>query len=105
MKRQGASNPLDSAGGAITIIEEELDKARIDMTRLSEAIATLDREVIRIKRGIKRTQINIRHIDKTGGKLEREAAAYKGRMSVFRNERTSIRNTSKGFKLKSPLSA
>ena len=86
---------LTQRGGAITIIEEELDKARIDMTRLSEAIATLDREIIRIKRGIKRTQINIRHIDKTGGKLEREAAAYKGRMSVFRNERTSIRNNLK----------
>ena len=62
------------------------------MTRLEEGIATLEREIIRVRRGVKRTQFNIRHIDKYGGKLEREAAAYKGRMSVYRNERNTIRN-------------
>ena len=65
------------------------------MTRLADGIGTLDREIIRVKRGVKRTQFNVRHIDKSAGKLEREAAAYKGRMNMFRNERTTIRNSLK----------
>ena len=63
------------------------------MTRLTESIATLDREIVRIKRSVKRTQFNIRHTEKYGGKLEREAASYKGRMSMYMNERNSIRRT------------
>ena len=81
---------LTQRGTDIVDIEEELEHAKIEMTRLSDAIATLDREIIRVRRGVKRTQFNIRHIDKYGGKLEREAAAYKGRMAMFRNERNSI---------------
>jgi len=71
-------------------IEEELEHAKTDMIRLTEGIATLEREIIRVRRGVKRTQFNIRYIDKYGGKLEREAAAFKGRMLVYRNERTNI---------------
>ncbi|MDR0372920.1 MAG: chromosome segregation protein SMC [Nitrososphaerota archaeon] len=74
----------------IVDIEEELEHAKTDMIRLAEGIATLEREIIRIRRGVKRTQFNIRHIDKYGGKLEREAAAFKGRMTVYRNERSNI---------------
>jgi chromosome segregation protein len=81
---------LSQRGSDIATIEEDLDRARIDMTRLTEGIATLDREIIRIRRGVKRTQLNIRHIEKYGSKLEREAAAFRGRMSIYRNERGSI---------------
>jgi chromosome segregation protein len=86
---------LAQRGTDITNIEEDLGRSKIDMTRLYEGIATLDREIIRIRRGVKRTQFNIRHIDKYGGKLEREAASYKGRMAMFRNERNSIQNNLK----------
>ncbi len=86
---------LTQRGTDIIGIEEELEHAKIEITRLSDSIATLDREIIRIKRGVKRTQFNIRHIDKYGGKLEREAAAYKGRMAMFRNERNSIQGSLK----------
>ena len=81
---------LSQRGTDIVSIEEELERSKIDMTRLAEGIATLERELIRVKRGVKRTQLNIRHIDKMGGKLEREAAAFKGRMAMYRNERNSI---------------
>ncbi len=84
---------LTQRGTDITGIEEEITRSKIEMTRLSESIATLDREIVRIKRSVKRTQFNIRHTEKYGGKLEREAAAYKGRMSVYMNERNSIRRT------------
>jgi len=81
---------LTQRGTDVTGIDEEIDKTKIEITRLTESIATLDRELVRIKRSIKRTQFNIRHAEKYGGKLEREAAAYKGRMAMYRNERNSI---------------
>ena len=84
---------LTSRGTDITGIEEEIERSKIEMTRLGESVATLDREIIRIKRSVKRTQFNIRHTEKYGGKLEREAASYKGRMSIYMNERNSIRRT------------
>ena len=73
---------LTQRGTDIVSIEEELEHAKIEITRLAEGIATLEREIIRVRRGVKRTQFNVRHIDKVGGKLEREAAAYKGRMTM-----------------------
>jgi chromosome segregation protein len=82
---------LTQRGLDITGLEEEVERSKIEMTRLQEGIATLDREIVRIKRGVKRTQFNIRHTEKYGGKLEREAASYKGRMEVYRNERNSMR--------------
>jgi len=84
---------LIQRGTDITGIEEEIERSKIEMTRLSESVSTLDRELVRIKRSVKRTQFNIRHTEKYGGKLEREAAAYKGRMSIYMNERNSIRRT------------
>jgi chromosome segregation protein len=81
---------LSKRGSDIATIEEDLEHTKIEITRLTESIATLDREIIRIKRGVKRTQFNIRHLEKSGGKLEREAAAYKGRMTMYRNERNNI---------------
>jgi len=93
---------LTQRGTDIAEIEQELERAKIDMTRLVEGIATLDREIVRVKRSVKRTTLNIRHIQKQGGKLEREAAAYKGRMSMYRNERNSIQASLK--KLHSEIS-
>jgi len=84
---------LNQRGVDITGIEEEIENSKIDIARLNESITTLDREIIRVRRGVKRTQFNIRHIDKYGGKLEREAESYKGRMSMYRNERNSIQKS------------
>ena len=81
---------LTQRGTDITGLEEEIERSKIEITRLSESVSTLDREIVRIKRGVKRTQFNIRHTEKYGGKLDREAAAYKGRMSMYMNERNSI---------------
>ena len=81
---------LTQRGTDITGLEEEIERSKIEITRLSESISTLDREIVRIKRGVKRTQFNIRHTEKYGGKLDREAAAYKGRMTMYMNERNSI---------------
>ncbi|MDR2707536.1 MAG: chromosome segregation protein SMC [Nitrososphaerota archaeon] len=84
---------LSQRGTDIVSIDEEIEHAKIEMTRLSEFIATLDREVVRIKRSVKRTQINVRQTGKYSGKLERENASYKGRMSVYMSERNTIKKT------------
>jgi len=84
---------LTQRSSDITGIEEEIARTRIELTRLTESIATLDREIVRIKRSVKRTQFNVRHTEKYGCKLEREAAATKGRMSTYKNERNSIIRT------------
>ena len=86
---------LTQRGTDIIGIEEDLDYTKITITKLTESIAMLEREIIRVKRGVKRTQFNIRHLEKYGGKLEREAASYKGRMDVYRNERNAIRKNHK----------
>ena len=82
---------LTQRGTDIIGIEEDLEYTKITITKLTESVAMLEREIIRVKRGVKRTQFNIRHLEKYGGKLEREAASYKGRMDVYRNERNNIR--------------
>ena len=81
---------LTQRGTDISGIEQDIETTKIEITRLTESIATLDREIIRVRRGVKRTQFNIRHLGKYGGKLEREAESYKGRMAMYRNERNSI---------------
>jgi chromosome segregation protein len=85
---------LSQRGSDISSIDEEIEHAKIEMTRLNEFINTLDREVVRIKRSVKRTQLNVRHSEKYGGKLEREIAAFKGRMSMYMSERNAIKKSS-----------
>jgi chromosome segregation ATPase len=82
-------------------INQEIGDLRIEMTRLEESIATLDKEIMRLKCFVKRTQFNIRYTEKNGYKLEREAASSKSRISMFRTERDSIRK--KDEKLQSDI--
>jgi len=84
---------LTQRGSDITNIDEEIEHAKIEMTRLTEFITTLDREVVRVKRSVKRIQLNVRHTEKYGGKLGREIAAYKGRMSLYVTERNMIKKS------------
>jgi len=84
---------LTQRGTDITGIEEEIEHSKIEKTRLNDLIATLEREMVRIKRSIKRTQGNVRHIEKYDSKLEREIAAFKGRMSMYMSERNAIKRS------------
>jgi chromosome segregation protein len=90
---QALQTHLSQRGTDIISIDEEIEHAKIEMTRLNEFIITLDREVVRIKRSVKRTQINVRQTEKYRGKMEREIAAYKGRMSVYMTERNIIKKS------------
>ena len=84
---------LSQRGSDIVSIDEEIEYAKIEMSRLGEFVVTLDREVIRLRRSVKRTQNNVRQTGKFSGKLEREIAAYKGRMSTYMSERNAIKRS------------
>ena len=84
---------LSQRGNDISSFEEEIERAKIEMTRLSESIATIDREIVRVRRSVKRTRFNVRRVEKTSAKLDREIVAYKGRMGLYKSERNSIKKT------------
>ncbi len=46
----------------IVTLEEEIDKSRVEATRLAEVATSLDSEIMRVRRNIKRTKRNIKHI-------------------------------------------
>jgi chromosome segregation protein len=82
---------LTQRGSDIATFKEEIDTSRIQITRLSEAIGTLDREIMRVKRSVKRNQINLRRVEKFRARIEKEIEVHKGQMGVIRSERDSIR--------------
>ncbi len=82
---------LSQRGTDITSFEEEIENSRLETARLSEAIGTLDREIIRVKRSVNRTQISLRRVEKFRGRIEKEIEIEKGRMSLYKAERDSIK--------------
>jgi chromosome segregation protein len=81
---------LSKRGTDISLYEEDIDKTRIEITRLSEAIITLDRETGRLKRNVRRTKSNLRRIESLIAKLGKEVEAQKARMWIQRAERNTI---------------
>ncbi|MCW4047266.1 MAG: chromosome segregation protein SMC [Candidatus Bathyarchaeota archaeon] len=82
---------LSQRDSDIAVFEEEIERTRIEIARLTDSINTLDREMIRVKRSVKRTQSNVRRVEKYGVKLEKEIEAGKAQMALYRSERNSIR--------------
>ena len=74
----------------IAAFEEEIERTKIEITRLSDSIITLDREMARVKRSVKRTRSNVRRVEKYGAKLEKEIEAEKAHMGLYQSERRSI---------------
>ncbi|MBT0159776.1 chromosome segregation protein SMC [Candidatus Bathyarchaeota archaeon A05DMB-2] len=82
---------LSQRDSDIAAFEEEIERTKIEIARLTDFISTLDREMIRVKRSVKRTQSNVRRVEKYGVKLEKEIEAGKAQMALYRSERNSIR--------------
>ncbi len=74
----------------VTTFEEEIERTRIEITRLSETITTLDREIVRVKRSIKRTKINIKRVEHNRAKLEKEIENERAQIWLYKSERSSI---------------
>ncbi len=81
---------LSKRGIDIESFEEEISRSRIEITRLSEAIGTLDREIIRVKRSVKRNQVNVHRVAKFSSKIEKEIDAERGHMTLYKTERSAI---------------
>jgi len=81
---------LSRRGSDITSFEEEINRTRVEIAHLSEAILTLDREIARVKRSAKRTKANIRRVGHHVARLEKEIENERTQMWVHRAERSSI---------------
>lgn len=81
---------LSRRGNDITGFEDEIDKTRVESTRLSEAITTLEREISRIKRDIRRTRSNVKRIDRLATRISKEIETEKSQMWIHRAERSKI---------------
>ncbi|MGB9740788.1 chromosome segregation protein SMC [Candidatus Bathyarchaeota archaeon] len=94
---------LSRRGTDLTAFEEEIDKTRVEITRLSEAIITLDREITRVKRNVRRTRANVRRVDKNIAKLEKEVENERAQMWRYKAESSSIQKEMR--KLQNTLAA
>ena len=67
---------LGKREGDITAFDEEIDKTKMELARLAEAVTTLEGEIARLRRNVKQTRRNIkrieRHIQGANGRLESE---------------------------------
>jgi len=81
---------LSKRGTDLSTFEEEIDRTRVEIARLSEAIITLDREIARVKRNVRRTRANVKRVDKNIAKLEKEVENEKALMWKHRAESSSI---------------
>jgi chromosome segregation protein len=74
----------------MTTFEEEIERTKIEIARLSDSIITLDREIARVKRSVKRNRSNIRRLEKYDAKFEKDIEAEKAQMGLHQSERHSI---------------
>jgi chromosome segregation protein len=88
---------LSKRDADITTYGEEIDRTRVEITRLSEAIATLDKELVRVKRSVRRTRANVKRAEHTIAKLNKEVEVEKSKMWVHRAERNTIQKDMRKF--------
>jgi len=81
---------LSQRGTDVTGYQEEIERTRIEITRLSETIITLDREMARVRHSVKRTRGNVRRVEKYSFRLEKDIDIEKGKIAVYKSERSAI---------------
>jgi chromosome segregation protein len=84
---------LSQRDNDMVVFEEEIERTKIEIARLSDSIITLDREMVRVKRNVKRTQSNVRRVERYCAKLEKEIETEKARMGLYKSERRAIQKT------------
>jgi len=73
----------------VTNFEEEIDKNRVEFTRLTEAIHTLEGEIERIHRSIKYTKRNVKHIDKQVQNVQVRLEKEKAQIALDKAQRNA----------------
>jgi chromosome segregation protein len=74
----------------ITILEEEIEKARVEIARLFEATTPLNSEITRASRNIKRTKRNIKLIINSIQRFQERFEKDKERIEHYRTQYTTI---------------
>jgi len=75
----------------ITTLEEDIDKTRVDTTRLTEMISTMEGEIARIRRNIKTTEQNVKHISKQILNIQGHLEKERTEMVLRKTHRDAIR--------------
>ncbi len=101
---------LTKRGKDVSFFEEEIQRTRNEITRLSEAIGTLETEIARVKRSFKLTRRNMRRIDwyiqGVRAKLEKETTEtglQKAQRHSIRKEMQVLRSRLAELRLKTDL--
>jgi chromosome segregation protein len=97
-----AVKSLDEAVGAlqrhltkresdIGIFRDEIDKTKVELVRLAEAITTLEGEIGRVRRNVKHTRHNIKRIERHVAKINEKREEKKTQMGVLRGQRNALK--------------
>ena len=82
---------LSQRDNDMSIFEEDIERTKIEIARLSDSIVTLDREIIRVKRNVKRTRVNINRVERYCTKIEKEIVTAREHIGLYRSERNAIK--------------
>jgi chromosome segregation protein len=88
---------LSRRGTDITSYEEEIDKTRVEIARLSDAVVTLERELVRVNRSARRTKSNVKRVEHYTARLGKEVEVEKSQMWIHRAERSSTQKEIRKF--------
>jgi chromosome segregation protein len=88
---QALQEHLGRREGALTGFEEEIEKLRVDISKMSEAIILLDAEIDRSKRSSRLTKHNVRRIDNYIKSLRIRLDKEKTEVGLQKAQRQSIR--------------
>jgi chromosome segregation protein len=88
---QALKDHLTRREGTVTGFEEEIEKLRMDSSKISEAIITLDGEIDRIKRNAKINQHNLRRVGNYIKGLSIRLEKEKTEVGLQKAQRQSIR--------------
>jgi len=99
---ESAVKSLDEAVGAlqrhlikresdIGVFREEIDRTRVELVRLVEAIVTLEGEIGRVRRSVKHTRHNIKRIENHVSKINARIGEEKTQLGVIRGQRNALK--------------
>jgi len=81
---------LSRRGADISGFEEEINKTRMEITRLTEASSTLESEITRVRRSVRVTHRNIKRIDNYILSVKNRLEKEREQMGVQRAQRSAL---------------
>jgi len=82
---------LAKRGHDIGAFDEEIDKTRMELARLAEAITTLDGEIARVRRSVRQTRRNINRIERYVQGVNERLETEKTQLGLQKAQRITLR--------------